>query len=59
MKYEIVPEYRCQGYGTEAVSAVVKWAFDKIAVKGIVAYCPEENMPSVKILTRLGMQRVE
>ncbi len=57
--YEIVPQYRQKGYATEAVSELVKWAFSKIAVKRIVAFCPEDNIPSVKILTRLGMQRVE
>jgi len=55
--YGVVPAYRGQGYGFEAVEALVNWAFSA-GVRSIIAECQPHNVASVRILERLGMRRV-
>jgi ribosomal-protein-alanine N-acetyltransferase len=57
--YSVVPAYRRQGYGFEAVQALVGWAFAQQNVRRITAECSPDNAPSVRILERLGMQCLE
>ena len=54
--YSIAPEYRRNGYTFEACDAMVKWAFGNAEVKTIKAQCQKENIPSIKIMTKLRMQ---
>ncbi len=56
--YGIVPAYRRQGYAFEAVQALVKWAFSRPGVRQITAGCDHDNVGSIRILEKLGMQRV-
>jgi ribosomal-protein-alanine N-acetyltransferase len=56
--YSIFPAYRKQGYASEAAPALVGWALAQSEVRKIVAQCDPENAPSIRILKRLGMQRV-
>lgn len=46
-----------QGYMTEAVGAVVDWAFDQPTIHRVWATCDVENTGSVRLLERLGLQR--
>ncbi|WP_413160106.1 GNAT family N-acetyltransferase [Capilliphycus salinus ALCB114379] len=59
MGYNIIPNYRNQGYGFEAVQALVNWAITQPNLKKIVATCPADNLPSIRILEKLGMHCVE
>lgn len=59
MGYEVLSAYRQQGYAFEAVQALINWACNQPALKRIVAYCPQNNTASVRILEKLGMQRLE
>lgn len=55
--YSIHPDYRNQGYASEAAEALVDWAFichDEVRV--IHAECSKENLPSMRVLQKLGMQ---
>ena len=48
--------YRRKGYGTEALSAVIRRAFHE-GVHRVYAMCDPRNVPSWKLLERVGMRR--
>lgn len=56
--YEVFAAYRNQGYGFEAVEAVVNWAFSHPELKRLIAHCPVDNLASIRILEKLGMERL-
>jgi ribosomal-protein-alanine N-acetyltransferase len=56
--YGVVPSYQRQGYTFEAVQALVGWAFSHSEVRRITATCGNDNAGSIRILEKLGMQRV-
>jgi ribosomal-protein-alanine N-acetyltransferase len=53
--YGIEPGRRGRGYATEAVGALVRWAWDR-GVTRIVAECHRDNRASARVLTKLGMR---
>jgi RimJ/RimL family protein N-acetyltransferase len=55
--YIFDPAYGGQGYATEAVTAMVAYAFDRLGVRRITAGCFADNLPSVRILEKVGMRR--
>jgi len=55
--YIFDPAYGGHGYATEAVSAVVAYAFDRLGVRRITAGCFADNLASVRILEKVGMRR--
>lgn len=57
--YSVVPAYRRQGYAFEAVQALIDWGFAQQDVKRIIAECATDNVPSIRVLEKLGMQRLE
>lgn len=59
MGYNIVKADRQQGYGFEAVQALVNWAKSQPKLKKIVATCPVENIASIRIVEKLGMECVQ
>jgi ribosomal-protein-alanine N-acetyltransferase len=56
--YDIVPAYQGQGYATEMARAFVKWALDQALVRRVAAECLPDNWASIRVLEKLGMQRV-
>jgi [ribosomal protein S5]-alanine N-acetyltransferase len=54
--YEILPSYRNEGYGTEAVEALVDFAFRQLAAQKIIAHTPIDNIASIRIVEKLGME---
>lgn len=53
--YEIIPSYQKQGFGYEAVQALVDWVFANKNMKRITAECDHGNVGSIRILEKLGM----
>ncbi|MFB2981355.1 GNAT family N-acetyltransferase [Microseira sp. BLCC-F43] len=47
--YSIIPEYQNKGYGTEAIKALLNWAFEHAEVKRAIA----ETLPELKASQRL------
>lgn len=45
-----------QGYGTEAATALVKYAFDELHLPMITATITPDNIPSKKVAEKLGMK---
>lgn len=55
--YGIIPEMQNKGLATEAVNAIVNWALSSPSVQKVVAECLEDNIPSIKVLDKIGMQK--
>lgn len=49
--------YQGKGYATEAAKALLNYAFCELGARRIVASCDPRNLPSWKLLERLGMRR--
>ncbi len=56
--YAVDPEYRRQGYATEAAQAMVDYAFNTLQVKQIVATTEHGNVASQGVMRKLGMTLV-
>ncbi len=57
--YTISPEVQGRGYATEAVRALVDYAFDALGAEVVRAYASEENEPSIRVAEKVGMRLVE
>ncbi len=57
MGYSIVPSHQRQGYASEAAKAMVNWAFAQSDVQLVTAECLTENISSIRVLEKIGMQR--
>jgi RimJ/RimL family protein N-acetyltransferase len=55
--YALLPGYQGKGYATEAVRALVAWAFTHPDVRVIVAETLPDNEPSIRVLVRAGFRR--
>lgn len=45
------------GFATEALQAIVKWAMDQAEIFRVWAYCDVENKASARVLEKVGMER--
>lgn len=53
--FAFVPEFWGKGYAFEAASAVLHYGYQKARLKRIVGLVSAGNLPSIKLLTRLGL----
>jgi len=56
--YGLVEKERGNGIGFESVQAIMEWANSQISVKVIKADCLIENIPSIRILEKVGMKEI-
>jgi RimJ/RimL family protein N-acetyltransferase len=56
--FGIHPDFRNQGYASEAARALIEWGLDQRVVERVVAKCDPDNLPSVRVLEKIGMSRV-
>lgn len=56
--YGIVPSAQNNGFATEAVRAIIDWAFSHEEVNKIIAECLDDNTPSIKVLQKLNMKHI-
>lgn len=56
--YGLVEAERGKGYGFEAARAIMDWTIAHEEVKVIKADCLIDNIPSVRILEKLGMREI-
>lgn len=57
--YTIAPAFQGRGYATEAVGALVAYAFDTLEADIVRAYASAQNAPSVRVAEKVGMRLVE
>ncbi|MBM7075037.1 MULTISPECIES: GNAT family N-acetyltransferase [Micromonospora] len=55
--YIFDPAHGGRGYATEAVAAMVAYAFTRLGVRRITAGCFADNLASVRVLEKVGMRR--
>ncbi|RJS58881.1 GNAT family protein [Bacillus sp. PK3_68] len=51
------PKYHNRGYASEAARAVLKFGFEKMKLHRIIATCQPENIPSYRVMEKIGMRR--
>ncbi|WP_352419009.1 GNAT family N-acetyltransferase [Proteiniborus sp.] len=54
--YGLDEEYRGNGYMTEALIRLTKWAFSQKGISTIIAVTANNNIPSHRVLTRAGFK---
>jgi ribosomal-protein-alanine N-acetyltransferase len=52
--YSVFPPYREQGFATEAVRGLVRWASEEHGVRRFIASVAPDNAPSLALVQRLG-----
>jgi RimJ/RimL family protein N-acetyltransferase len=55
--YTLHPDHQGKGYAGEAVRAIMGYGFREIELHRIVGCCDDRNVPSIRVLERLGMRR--
>lgn len=53
--YALLPQYEGQGYAAEAALATIEYGFNVHSLKRIVAICTQDNLRSIALLKKLGM----
>ncbi len=56
--YSLFPRFQHHGYATEAVGALIEWAFAHDAVRSVIAETLPDLSASIAVLRRLGFTRV-
>lgn len=56
--YGFLEEHWNKGYATEAVNAILQWAFATGKVETIIAETLSDNLGSMRVLEKLNMKRV-
>ncbi|MGZ4132588.1 MAG: GNAT family N-acetyltransferase [Actinomycetota bacterium] len=57
--YTVAPEAQGRGYATEAVSALVDYAFDTLGAGLVRAYADAGNPASIRVMEKVGMHLME
>lgn len=55
--FAFLPDYRSQGYCTEASQAILKWAQGNNISQTILAYTNPDNLASIHVLEKIGLQK--
>ena len=56
--YAMLPAFQKKGYATEAVGALIDWAFEDPRTRGIVGQTYDYLVPSIKVMERNGLTLV-
>ncbi|MBY0123795.1 GNAT family N-acetyltransferase [Bacillus sp. S/N-304-OC-R1] len=51
------PKYQNRGYASEAAKAILKYGFKEMNLHRIIATCQPENIPSYRVMEKIGMRR--
>jgi RimJ/RimL family protein N-acetyltransferase len=57
--YTMSPAFQGRGYATEAVGALIGYAFDTLVADIVRAYASAENIASIRVAEKVGMQLME
>ena len=57
--YTMSPAFQGRGYATEAVGALVAYAFDALGAEVVRAYADADNTPSIRVAEKVGMRLIE
>jgi RimJ/RimL family protein N-acetyltransferase len=51
------PKYHGYGYATEAARALLHYSFAELQLHRVIATCQPENVPSYRVMEKIGMRR--
>lgn len=51
------PKYYNNGYASEAAKAILDYGFNEMKLHRIIATCQPENIPSYRVMEKIGMRR--
>lgn len=54
--FALLPEYSKLGYGYEIANATLNYANEVLRIDKVVAITDSNNIPSIKLLNKLGLQ---
>lgn len=57
--YTIAPRAQRHGYATEAVRALIDYAFETLGADVVRAYADADNTPSIRVAEKAGMRLIE
>jgi RimJ/RimL family protein N-acetyltransferase len=57
--YTITPDRQGRGYATEAVRALIDYAFGVLGAEVVRAYASARNLPSIHVAENVGMRLME
>jgi RimJ/RimL family protein N-acetyltransferase len=57
--YTIAPEFQGGGLATEAIAALVDYAFDTLGADAVRAHASASNAPSIRVAEKVGMHLIE
>jgi RimJ/RimL family protein N-acetyltransferase len=57
--YTVAPAFQGRGYATEAMLALIAYAFDTLGAEVVRAYASAENIPSIRVAEKAGMHLEE
>lgn len=57
--YELLPEFQGKGIMVEIITCILRYAFEVMGIKTIVACPSSDNPPSVKLLEKMGFEIVQ
>jgi RimJ/RimL family protein N-acetyltransferase len=57
--YGVHPDFRNQGYASEAARALLRWASEQPGVTRVIAHCDQDNVASQRVVEKAGMTRRE
>ncbi|HEY8421626.1 MAG TPA: GNAT family N-acetyltransferase [Thermoclostridium sp.] len=50
--------YQGKGYGTEAVSEIIRYAKEELKIKKLITGTAKNNIPSVRLLSKVGFKKI-
>src|SRR6185436_13490572 len=57
--YTMSPVFQGRGYATEAVQALIAYAFDTLGARVVRAYASALNLASIRVAEKVGMRLIE
>ena len=57
--YGLLEQYWNKGYATETVTGLIHWAFETGEVEKVLAETESDNIGSIRVLEKAGMQKTE
>jgi RimJ/RimL family protein N-acetyltransferase len=54
--YSVMPEHQRLGFASEAVGALLRWAFSHAEVTRVIAHTLPDLAPSIRVLGKVGFQ---
>jgi RimJ/RimL family protein N-acetyltransferase len=57
--YTVAPAFQGRGYATEAIGALVAYAFDTLGADVVRAYASADNAPSIRVAEKVGLTLIE